>query len=108
MFELNGSDTDWLVYADYLEDQGIDAAHIREGVADPQPNQWHHEHTTYDDFIREESELVGDITPFFMLTYNMTEIGGIHNVGVSVGNLRLRFSHLIRIGGRGFPGVGVR
>jgi uncharacterized protein (TIGR02996 family) len=40
MFELNGSDTSWLVYADYLEDQDIDAAHIREGVADPQTNQW--------------------------------------------------------------------
>jgi hypothetical protein len=39
-FTLNGSDTDWLVYADYLEDQGIDSAHIREGVVDPQTNQF--------------------------------------------------------------------
>ncbi len=40
MFELNGSETDWLVYAEYLEDQGIDAIHIREGVVNPQTNQW--------------------------------------------------------------------
>jgi hypothetical protein len=32
MFELDGSETSWLVYADWLEDQGIDAAHIRESV----------------------------------------------------------------------------
>jgi hypothetical protein len=34
MFELNGSDTSWLVYADYLEDQDIDATHIREGLTE--------------------------------------------------------------------------
>jgi hypothetical protein len=28
MFQLN-CETDWLVYADWLEDQGLDAAHIR-------------------------------------------------------------------------------
>ena len=39
-FKLNGSDTDWLVYADYLEDQGIDATHIREGVEKLQVNDW--------------------------------------------------------------------
>jgi hypothetical protein len=41
MFDLNGSETDWLVYADYLEDQGKDATHIREGVADPHTEDWH-------------------------------------------------------------------
>jgi uncharacterized protein (TIGR02996 family) len=39
MFEIDGSETTWLVYADYLEDQGIDASHIREGVVDPQTNE---------------------------------------------------------------------
>jgi hypothetical protein len=29
MFDLDGSETSWLVYADWLEDQGIEAAHIR-------------------------------------------------------------------------------
>ncbi len=42
MFSVNGSDTDWLVYADYLEDQGIDASHIREGIVHQQPN-WTYE-----------------------------------------------------------------
>lgn len=39
-FQLNGSDTSWLVFADYLEDNGIDATHIREGVAELQKNEW--------------------------------------------------------------------
>jgi hypothetical protein len=42
MFTVNGSETDWLVYADYLEDQGIDASHIRE--LEPQTNDWYFEH----------------------------------------------------------------
>jgi hypothetical protein len=40
IFTVNGSETDWLVYADYLEDQGTDSTHIREGVANPYTNQW--------------------------------------------------------------------
>lgn len=32
MFKLDGSQTTWLVYADWLEDQGIPAAHIREAA----------------------------------------------------------------------------
>jgi hypothetical protein len=32
MFELDGSETSWLVYADWLEDQGINASHIREAL----------------------------------------------------------------------------
>jgi hypothetical protein len=29
MFDLDGSETSWLIYADWLEDQGLDAEHIR-------------------------------------------------------------------------------
>jgi hypothetical protein len=40
VFQLDGSETSWLVYADYLEDQGVDSRHIREGW---QVNDWHRE-----------------------------------------------------------------
>jgi hypothetical protein len=40
MFDLDGSETSWLVYADYLEDQDIDASHIRESIANPCIDQW--------------------------------------------------------------------
>jgi hypothetical protein len=30
MFDLNGSQTAWLIYADWLEDQDVPADHIRE------------------------------------------------------------------------------
>jgi hypothetical protein len=30
MIDLDGSETSWLVYADWLEDHDLDAAHIRE------------------------------------------------------------------------------
>jgi uncharacterized protein (TIGR02996 family) len=30
IFHIDGSETSWLVYADWLEDQGFDARHIRE------------------------------------------------------------------------------
>jgi hypothetical protein len=39
MFELDGSETSWLVYADWLEDQGLNAAHIRESAV---VNDWYH------------------------------------------------------------------
>ncbi len=41
MFDLDGSDISWLVYADYLEDQDIDASHIREEVSEPSEGHWH-------------------------------------------------------------------
>jgi hypothetical protein len=34
-FDLDGSETSWLVYADWLEDQGFDAAHIRMPIEIP-------------------------------------------------------------------------
>lgn len=41
MFKLDGSETSWLVYADWLEDRGIDATCIRS--FEDNVNQWHHE-----------------------------------------------------------------
>ena len=32
MFHLDGSEISWLVYADWLEDQGLQANHIRENI----------------------------------------------------------------------------
>jgi hypothetical protein len=36
-FMVDGSETSWLVYADWLEDQGLDARHIREPLF---VNEW--------------------------------------------------------------------
>jgi hypothetical protein len=41
MFELDGSETSWLVYADWLEDHDYDAISIREYV--PTVNSWTYE-----------------------------------------------------------------
>jgi hypothetical protein len=40
MFRLDGSETSWLVYADWLEDQDLDARHIREPLF---VNSWTYE-----------------------------------------------------------------
>ncbi len=50
-FLLNGSDTDWLVYADYLEDQGIDATHIREGVIESYQDHWYFESCNVESYM---------------------------------------------------------
>jgi hypothetical protein len=39
LFTIDGSETSWLVYADWLEDQGLDATHIREPV---EVNWWYY------------------------------------------------------------------
>lgn len=44
MFHLNGSQTSWLVYADWLEDQGIPASHIREMAKEEITNNFIYEH----------------------------------------------------------------
>ena len=41
MFTLDGSENSWLVYADWLEDQDIDARHIREPLF---VNNWRYEY----------------------------------------------------------------
>jgi hypothetical protein len=72
MFDLNGSDTDWLVYADYLEDQGIDATHIREGVTE-EYIPWHFTIITNTAIVGTRSSL------YWYLTGN---VGGFsHHVG---------------------------
>jgi uncharacterized protein (TIGR02996 family) len=41
VFDLDGSETSWLVYADWLEDQGLDASNIREPG---EVNDWYFQH----------------------------------------------------------------
>lgn len=44
MFKLDGSQTSWLVYADWLEDQGIDSSQLRYCIAnEPVTNTFHWE-----------------------------------------------------------------
>ena len=38
--KLDGSQTTWLIYADWLEDQDIDGSAIREHVLNDKSNQW--------------------------------------------------------------------
>ena len=45
MFKLDGSEISWLVYADWLEDKGISANHIREFTNNPTTNQFHFEYS---------------------------------------------------------------
>ena len=45
MFKLDNSEISWLIYADWLEDQGIDASHIREELSnDKVIRAWHWEY----------------------------------------------------------------
>jgi hypothetical protein len=46
MFHLDNSEFSWLVYADWLEDQDIDATHIRSLVVEPTTNDWCYEYYT--------------------------------------------------------------
>ena len=46
MFHLDGSQTTWLVYADWLEDQGIPASHIRDMAQSENVNHWFFEYST--------------------------------------------------------------
>jgi uncharacterized protein (TIGR02996 family) len=39
MFDHDNSETSWLIYADWLQDQDIDSSNIREELIDPQTNQ---------------------------------------------------------------------
>jgi hypothetical protein len=66
-FLLDGSETSWLVYADYLEDQGLDAKHIREpGIV----NTWHFAyHKSYVGSI-DESEMIGS-TGYFTSSHRV-------------------------------------
>lgn len=43
MFKLDGSQTSWLVYADWLEDQGIPASYIRELAKEEITQTWIYE-----------------------------------------------------------------
>lgn len=69
MFYLNGSDTNWLVYADYLEDQGIDATHIREGVAEQIINTWCFSYHNFG-FVGDNCNLVGAYGTVGAIDYN--------------------------------------
>ena len=40
MFKLDGSETGWLIYADWLEDQDINAKHIRETLSQLPTRYW--------------------------------------------------------------------
>ena len=40
-FKLDGSEITWLVYADWLEDQGINSQHIRESICEIKTEQFH-------------------------------------------------------------------
>ena len=45
MIRLDGSQTSWLIYADWLEDQGIPANHIRDMAIDFFSSGWFYEYT---------------------------------------------------------------
>ena len=40
MFKLDGSEVSWLIYADWLEDQGLKSQYIRDRLNEIQINDW--------------------------------------------------------------------
>lgn len=44
MFKLDGSQTAWLIYADWLEDQNLPANFIREAACEIETNWWYREY----------------------------------------------------------------
>jgi hypothetical protein len=78
MFELNGSETSWLVYADWLEDQNIDASNIRNFVHPI--NEWCYE-------IRFAGiGSVGGISDAWIAAFVTTGAFGSRNVGTEYDN----------------------
>jgi hypothetical protein len=84
-FTVNGSDTDWLVYADYLEDQDIDAAHIREGVAETQSNQWIFEYRYFSDSVGGDDIRLPEVVGSVCFVHRSTRPRGMSGVGCDNG-----------------------
>lgn len=103
-FHLNGSQISWMVYADWLEDQGIPANHIRELAINPITNQFCFEYSfmsyacdyiidrcsTVGSYGGDEGEKVGT-NKLYNIEYSLCEpqVGAADWMGDNVGSITL-------------------
>jgi uncharacterized protein (TIGR02996 family) len=99
IFSLNGSDTDWLVYADYLEDNNQDAQHIRQAINE-QATHWYATYGIAEPTIGTQNEHPGDVGSLSSLSEDPGTLIG-NSVGTTVTN------SMFNLVGCGHQGVGV-